>query len=56
MRFTTVFFDLDDTLYPSSTGLWAAIRERMNIYMRERLGIPEKDVPQLREQYWLSRN
>ena len=52
MRFTTVFFDLDDTLYPSSTGLWAAIRERMNIYMRERLGIPANDVPQMREQYF----
>ncbi|HLF74259.1 MAG TPA: pyrimidine 5'-nucleotidase [Anaerolineales bacterium] len=52
MRFTTIFFDLDDTLYPSSTGLWSAIRERMNLYMLERLGIPEKDVPLLREQYF----
>src|SRR5574341_939883 len=52
MRFTTIFFDLDDTLYPSTTGLWPAIKERMNIYMRERLDIPEKDVPQLREQYF----
>ena len=52
MRFTTLFFDLDDTLYPNSTGLWIAIKERMNMYMREQLGIPEKDVPQLREQYF----
>lgn len=52
MRFTTIFFDLDDTLYPSSTGLWPAIKERMTLYMHERLGIPEKDVPQLREQYF----
>ena len=52
MQFTTLFFDLDDTLYPNSTGLWKAIKERMNIYMRERLGIPEKDVPALREQYF----
>jgi len=52
MRFSTIFFDLDDTLYPSSTGLWKAIKERMNAYMRERLCIPEKDVPQLREQYF----
>ena len=52
MRFTTLFFDLDDTLYPSSTGLWHAIRERMNLYMREYMGIPEKDVPVLREQYF----
>jgi putative hydrolase of the HAD superfamily len=52
MRFTTLFFDLDDTLYPSSTGLWPAIKGRMNMYMIERLGIPERDVPFLREQYF----
>ena len=52
MRFTTLFFDLDDTLYPASTGLWHAIKGRMNLYMIERLGIPESDVPFLREQYF----
>lgn len=52
MRFSTIFFDLDDTLYPPSTGLWKAIKERMNLYMRERLGIPENEVPILREQYF----
>jgi len=52
MRFTTLFFDLDDTLYPSSSGLWPAIKDRMTLYMIERLGLPEKDVPVLREQYF----
>jgi putative hydrolase of the HAD superfamily len=52
MRFTTLFFDLDDTLYPASSGLWPAIKDRMNLYMLERLGISEKDVPVLREQYF----
>ena len=52
MRFTTLFFDLDDTLYPSSTGLWPAIKDRMNLYMIERLRLPETDVPFLREQYF----
>jgi len=52
MRFSTLFFDLDDTLYPNSTGLWDAIRERMNLYMRERMGFPEEEVPVLREQYF----
>jgi putative hydrolase of the HAD superfamily len=52
MRFTTLFFDLDDTLYPSSSGLWQAIKDRMNLYMLERLGVSEKDVPLLREQYF----
>lgn len=52
MRFTTIFFDLDDTLYPPSSGLWNALKERMNLYMRDRLGIPENDIPALREQYF----
>ena len=52
MRFTTLFCDLDDTLYPSSSGLWQAIKERMTLYMLERLSIPEADVPMLREQYF----
>ena len=54
MRFTTLFFDLDDTLYPSSTGLWHAIKDRMNLFMRERLFIPEEEIPGLREQYFKS--
>jgi pyrimidine 5'-nucleotidase len=52
MRFTTLFFDLDDTLYPASTGLWHAIKERMNVFMRERLGLAENEIPLLREQYF----
>ncbi len=52
MRFSTLFFDLDDTLYPASTGLWHAIKERMNMFMRDRLCIPEADIPTLREQYF----
>ncbi|MFZ5821026.1 MAG: pyrimidine 5'-nucleotidase [Chloroflexota bacterium] len=52
MRFSTLFFDLDDTLYPASSGLWHAIKDRMNLYMRERMGIPPADIPRLREQYF----
>ena len=52
MRFSTLFFDLDDTLYPNSNGLWQAIRGRIQQYMIERLGVPEKDAPALREQYF----
>jgi len=52
VRFTTIFFDLDDTIYPASAGLWQAIKSRMNDYMRDRVGIPEADIPRLREQYF----
>ncbi|MBM3124813.1 MAG: pyrimidine 5'-nucleotidase [Chloroflexi bacterium] len=52
MKIHTIFFDLDDTLYPSSAGLWPAIKERMNRYMHERLDIPEPQIPALRERYF----
>ena len=52
MPFTTVFFDLDDTLYPPSSGLWPTLKGRINLYMIERLGIPPADVPHLRERYF----
>jgi len=53
VKYTTIFFDLDDTLYPASTGLWYAIKERMNIYMRDRMGFDPAEIPQLREKYYL---
>jgi len=52
VRFTTIFFDLDDTLYPASTNLWSTLKARMNAYMHERLGIPEENIGSLREQYF----
>jgi pyrimidine 5'-nucleotidase len=53
MRFTTIFFDLDDTLYPSHVGLWGAIKNRMNDYMSQRMKIPVEEIPALREKYYL---
>jgi len=53
MRFTTVFFDLDDTLYPASTGLWPTLKKRMSDYMQIRMNIPTQEIPQLREKYFL---
>ena len=53
MNFSTIFFDLDDTLYPASSGLWQAIKERMNTYMHTRMGFAEADIPRLREKYYL---
>jgi len=52
VKYTTIFFDLDDTLYPASTGLWQAIKERMNIYMRDRMGFAPAEIPRLREKYY----
>jgi len=52
VKYTTIFFDLDDTLYPASTGLWQAIKERMTIYMRDRMGFTPAEIPSLREKYY----
>lgn len=51
MRFTTLLFDLDDTLYPPASGLWCAIRERMNNYMYECLKLPLEKIPEMRQHY-----
>jgi putative hydrolase of the HAD superfamily len=52
VRFTTIFFDLDDTLYPPSSGLWPTLKQRMSLYMIERVGIPAAEVPRMREAYF----
>ena len=52
MVFTTLFFDLDETLYPKGSGLWEAIRERMAGYMVQRLDLPIEEVEILRRKYF----
>lgn len=51
MAITTVFFDLDDTLYPPSRGLWELIRQRMHTYMQKLLNLPDEELAALREHY-----
>jgi len=51
MHFKSLYFDLDDTLYPASSGLWNAIRERMNAYMQRLMDLPIADIISLRKQY-----
>jgi putative hydrolase of the HAD superfamily len=49
---TTLLFDLDDTLYPPSSGVWQAIGERINRFMTERVGVPVERVAAMREEYF----
>jgi putative hydrolase of the HAD superfamily len=51
MLMHTLFFDLDDTLYPKSTGLWNAIRDRMHTYMAEIVALPPAEIEALRQHY-----
>lgn len=45
---TTIFFDLDDTLYPRSSGIWPVIGKRIELYMHEKVGLPLDIIPALR--------
>ncbi len=51
MPFRSLYFDLDDTLYPASSGLWDAIRERMNLYMQKMIDLPLPEIVSLRQSY-----
>lgn len=52
MTFSTLFFDLDATLYPASSGLWNAIKLRIHEFMMEHLGLTEGEVSALRQTYY----
>ena len=54
MTYEVIFFDLDDTLYPSTSGLWDAIGDRITLYMTERLLIPPEEVVHRRDHYFHS--
>jgi putative hydrolase of the HAD superfamily len=51
-RFRTVLLDLDDTLYPASSGVWEAIGDRINRFMVEVVGIDPVEAPALRQLYF----
>jgi putative hydrolase of the HAD superfamily len=52
MQYTTLLIDLDETVYPSSCGVWDAISERMEQWMHERLNLPWEEIPALRKQLY----
>jgi putative hydrolase of the HAD superfamily len=51
MHFKSLYFDLDDTLYPANSGLWVAIRERMNEYMQKLIDLPIEEIILIRQGY-----
>lgn len=51
MDFTTLFLDLDDTLYPHTSGLWEAVGDRIQSYMEMKLNICDEEASHLRSQY-----
>lgn len=51
-RFTTIFFDLDETIYPRQTGLMRAIGERIQRYMTHHLGLSPDEARARRKFYY----
>lgn len=48
MSYNTIFFDLDDTLYPPTTGLWDLIGERIDLFIQKKLEVPPEETIPLR--------
>jgi putative hydrolase of the HAD superfamily len=53
MTVEILIFDLDDTLYPSSSGIWSLIRERIDLFMISKLGYTHENVLSARENFFL---
>ena len=45
----TLFFDVDDTLYPPSTGIWDLIGDRIDLFIQTRLDMAPGDTAGLRK-------
>jgi pyrimidine 5'-nucleotidase len=53
MNITTLIFDLDDTLYPSTTGIWSLIRDRIESFMVMKLNYSSETVSEVRSNLFL---
>ena len=47
----TFFIDLDDTVYDRRCGLWDAIKQRIQLYMLEVIGLEPEEAPIIRQKY-----
>lgn len=52
MPITTFLVDLDDTLYPPSSGIWDLIGERIELFIHDRLGLAWEEIPALRKDFF----
>lgn len=52
MPLDVVLFDLDNTLYPSSSGLLQMVGSRIHQYLLEHMGLSEEDAEMLRREYY----
>ena len=52
MTYKTLFFDLDDTVYSPTSGLWTAIGKRIDQYIHKKIDIPWNRVGLLRQEMY----
>ncbi len=50
--FEYILFDLDETLYPKESGFMRVMRERILLFMTQKIGIPADDVTTKRHIYY----
>lgn len=51
LKINTWVFDLDDTLYPRDSGLWAQIDKRISAYVKKQLLVDDAEILRLRKYY-----
>jgi putative hydrolase of the HAD superfamily len=54
MPITTFLIDLDDTLYPPSSGIWDLIGERIDLFIHDRVGLAWEEIPALRRELYIN--
>ncbi len=53
MAVTTLLIDLDDTVYPPSSGIWGLIGDRIDLFIHDRIKLSWEKIPNLRRQYFI---
>jgi putative hydrolase of the HAD superfamily len=53
MNFSTLFIDLDDTIYPKDSGVWQAIRQRIDLFVVEKFHLNTEQAMKLRQDLFL---
>jgi pyrimidine 5'-nucleotidase len=52
MTYKTLFFDLDDTIYSHDSGVWKAIRDRIDLFLHEKMHFSISEIPEIRATYF----
>jgi putative hydrolase of the HAD superfamily len=53
MSYSTLFIDLDDTLYPADSGVWMAIRQRIDLYVMDKFRLSLEDARVRRQELFI---